>query len=274
MGKRWSWPTALSAALAYVRALDAEGVGAADALRLVALGLVADAEYFVTLAKHRAARALWARLAAALGAPAHQPSIETRSSHRMLARLDPWTNLLRLTAAAFGAATGGADAIVLEPFTAALGRPTAFARRQARNAQLVLMEESWLARVADPGAGCWFLEDQTDQLARAAWGLFQQIEREGGLAEALKTGWVQARVAAARTALEGEIASGARKLVGVTAWRNTHPTEVPVEIIDPAPHAKPVPDAALPGASDRCEPLTPWRAAEAAEAAVEDGAPQ
>ena len=84
-------------------------------------------------------------------------------------------NLLRLTAAGFAAAVGGADALVLEPFTQPLGRPTPFARRQARNAQLVLMEESGLVRVADPAGGAWFLEAQTDQLARAAWALFQQI---------------------------------------------------------------------------------------------------
>jgi methylmalonyl-CoA mutase len=271
-GEALELAVATASALAYVRALDEVGVAPGDALRLIALGLAADAEYFVTLAKHRAARALWVRLASALGAPGTPVAIETRSSHRMLARLDPWTNLLRLTAAGFGAAAGGADAIVLEPFTAALGRPTAFARRQARNAQLVLMEESGLGRVADPAGGAWFLEDQTDRLARAAWALFQEIEAAGGLAEALKAGWVEAKVAAARAALEGEIASGARKLVGVTAWRATHAAQVAVEPLDPTPFAKPMPDFALPGAEDRCTPLAPWRMADAAEAEASEAA--
>ena len=169
----------LAAATAYIRALHEAGVALAEAPALLTLGVAADGEYFTTLAKMRAARALWTRLCEMLGAstPAR---IEARSSRRMLSKLDPWVNLLRLTAAGFGAAVGGADAIVLEPFTQPLGRPTPFARRQARNAQLVLMEECGLARVEDPAGGAWFLEAQTDQLARAAWALLQRIEAGGG----------------------------------------------------------------------------------------------
>ncbi len=104
----------------------------------------------------------------------------------MLAGLDPWTNMLRLTSAGFGAAIGGADVIVMGAHTDALARHLAFfARRQARNTQLVLMEESHLGRVADPAGGAWFLDKLTDDLARAAWEKFQAIEVVGGLAAAL-----------------------------------------------------------------------------------------
>ena len=255
----------LAAALAYLRALDAAGVEMAEAAPLITLGLVADAQYFTTLAKHRAARALWMRLCDAVDvqAPAR---IETRSSRRMLSKLDPWVNLLRLTAAGFGAAVGGADAIVLEPFTQPLGPPSEFARRQARNAQLVLMEESWLARVEDPAGGCWFLEAQTDQLARAAWTLFQEMEAAGGLGEALKTGLVAGWAVSAREALAADAASGARKLIGVNLFKNADLTPVAVDTIDPAPFAKPAPEVARPGPDSRCPPLTPWRVAEMFEA--------
>ena len=165
----------------------------------------------------------------------------------MLSRLDPWVNLLRLTAAGFGAAVGGADAILLEPFTQPLGRPTEFARRQARNAQLVLMEESGLARVEDPAGGCWFLEAQTDQLARAAWSLFQQIEAAGGLAEALKAGLIAGWAMAGREALAAEAASGASKLVGVNVFRNPDEAPVAVDGLDPAPFARAAPDVRLAG---------------------------
>ena len=257
----------LAAAVAYLRALDEAGLEPAEAAPLLTLGLAADAEYFTTLAKHRAARALWARLCAALGtqAPAR---IETRSSRRMLSRLDPWVNLLRLTAAAFGAAVGGADAIVLEPFTQPLGRPTEFARRQARNAQLVLMEESGLGRVQDPAGGCWFLEAQTDQLARAAWGLFQQIEHAGGLTEALTDGLIADWAVAGREALAAEVASGARKLIGASVFRNPDEAPVAVDAVDAAPFAKLAPDVRLPGADSLCPPLTPWRVAETCEMAA------
>lgn len=255
----------LAAALAYAQALDGAGVAAAEAPALVVLGLAADAEYFTTLAKHRAARALWARLCDALGASA-PARIEARSSRRMLSRLDPWVNLLRLTAAAFGAAVGGADALMLEPFTQPLGPPTDFARRQARNAQLVLMEESGLARVMDPAGGCGFLETQTDQLARAAWTLFQDIERRGGLVAAFESGLVAGWAAAAREAREADLSSGARALIGASVFRNRDETPVAVEVLDPARVAKPVPDVRRPGADSACPPLTPWRAAESFEA--------
>ena len=261
----------LAAAAAYIRALHEAGVGLAEAPALLTLGLAADSEYFTGIAKVRAARALWMRLCEALGAstPAR---IEARSSRRMLSRLDPWVNLLRLTAAGFGAAVGGADAIVLEPFTQPLGRPTAFARRQARNAQLVLMEESGLARVADPAGGAWFLEAQTDQLARAAWALFQQIEAAGGLAQALRSGLIAGWVEAARTAFAADLASGARKLVGVTVFRNPDEAPVAVETYDLSGVAKPTPQVRLAGEDGACPPLSPWRSAEAFEAAVPAGA--
>ena len=255
----------LAAATAYIRALHEAGIALPEAPALLTLSVIADGEYFATLAKVRAARALWNRVCEVLGAstPAR---IEARSSRRMLSKLDPWVNLLRLTAAGFGAAVGGADAIVLEPFTQPLGRPTPFARRQARNAQLVLMEECGLARVEDPAGGAWFLEAQTDQLARAAWVLFQQIEAAGGLAQALRSGLIVGWVETGRTAFAADLASGARKLVGVTVFRNPDEASVAVETYDLAGVAKAAPQVGLTGEDSACPPLSPWRAAEAFEA--------
>jgi methylmalonyl-CoA mutase len=90
--------------------------------------------------------------------------------------------MLRVTIAAFAAGLGGANAVTVLPFTSALGLPDAFARRAARNTQLILQEESNLAKVADPAAGSGGIEDLTDQLCRAAWSLFQEIEKSGGIA--------------------------------------------------------------------------------------------
>lgn len=259
---------------AYVRAMQAAGLAAAEAMARIGLGLSADAEYFTTLAKHRAARAIWARMAAAYGCdlPAR---IESRAARRMLSARDPWVNLLRLTAAAFGAAVGGADAIVLEPFTQPLGRASAFARRQARNAQLVLMEESRLGRVADAAGGCWFLEDQTDQLARAGWGMLQQIERQGGAVAALQSGFVAGRVAEARRRRERDIASRKAGLVGVSVFPDLVEAGVEVLHVDPTPFAREAPEVRTPGADDACLPLVPWRAAQPFERlrAAADAAP-
>jgi methylmalonyl-CoA mutase len=171
----------------------------------------------------------------------------------MLTALDPWTNLLRLTAAGFAAAVGGAQAIILGTFTDALGRPTEFARRQARNAQLVLMEEAHLGQVADPAGGAWYLDQLTETLAKAAWAQFQAIEAVGGIVAALGSGLVANNVAQSRNAI---LASG-RKVLGVTVFRN--PDEKPVEVDTDTGAAVEAPSFRLPGPDGHCPPLAPIR---------------
>src|SRR5690606_28223592 len=160
-----------------------------------------------SLAKVRALRLMWRTLSRAFGAET-AAMIEARSSRRMLSRRDPWPNLLRLTAAGFAGAVGGADAVVLDGFSRAGGRPDAFARRQARNAQLGLMEEAHIGRVDDPAAGSWFLDARTRELAEAGWAEFQGIEAEGGVVASLKMGAIQERVAAVRAEREAAMADG------------------------------------------------------------------
>lgn len=251
----------LAAALAYAKALVRAGLPLDEALGRIVIGLSADADYFVSLAKMRAARALWARISAACGVTAIA-RIEARSSHRMLTAQDAWTNMLRLTAAAFGAAVGGADAVVLGAFTDALGHPTAFARRQARNTQLVLMEEAHLGRVADPAAGSGYVEALTDEIARAAWAQFQAIEAQGGLVNALTSGHVAAEAERVRA---GREAAGPPKIVGVTAFPPA--TDAPVEVEHPPARLVSAPSTRLPGPDSRCPPLSPIRLAQAHEAA-------
>ena len=114
----------------------------------------------------------------------------------MLTRRDPYVNLLRGTIAGFAAGVGGADAVTVAPFDAALGRLDAFARRVARNTQALLIQEAHVARVIDPAGGSWLVESLTDALARAAWAFFQEIEAAGGAVVALDAGLVAARVEA------------------------------------------------------------------------------
>jgi methylmalonyl-CoA mutase len=251
---------ALAAAVAYAKALHAAGLPLLEAFQGVSLSLAADADYFLTLAKFRAARLLMTRLAEACDV-ALTPRIEAHSSRRMLAKLDPWVNLLRLASAGFGAALGGADVIQLDAFTQPLGYPSSLARRQARNIQLVLMEESELGRVADPAAGSWFLDRLTDEIARAAWTQFQTIEGEGGALAALTCGRLAAEVADARDRLAADIALGKPPLIGVTKYLNADASAVEVETVDPAPFAKPYPQgSATPAAA--FTPFKAWRAAE------------
>ncbi|MGZ9100475.1 MAG: methylmalonyl-CoA mutase family protein, partial [Brevundimonas sp.] len=155
-------------AVALIRAAVAAGMTAEQALKGTVLGVSLDQEYFDGLARVRALRLIWRSISKAFGA--QTPAvIEARSSRRMLSARDPWPNLLRLTAAGFAGAVGGADAVVLDGLSRANGRSDAFARRQARNTQAVLMEEAHLGRVDDPAAGSWFLDARTRDLAEAGW---------------------------------------------------------------------------------------------------------
>ena len=249
---------AAGAAVAYARALVRAGVPVADAFARITLGLSADTDYFLTIAKLRAARAVWARITQACGADPIA-RIEVRSSHWMLAAMDAWTNMIRLTAAAFGAAVGGADTVVLGNFTDALGLPSEFARRQSRNIQLVLMEEAHIGRVGDPAAGAGYVESLTDQIARAAWADFQAIESAGGLAQALAVGQVADRVAAA-IAVRPE-----PRIIGVNAFPPDKDTPVEVEMA--VARAVAAPSPRLPGPDSACPPLAPIRLAKPFEAA-------
>ncbi|UQV19116.1 methylmalonyl-CoA mutase family protein [Brevundimonas albigilva] len=234
---------AAGAAVAYVKAGVAAGLTVEAALRGVTLSLSVDQEYFDGLAKVRALRLIWASLSKAFGVDA-PAVIEARSSRRMLSARDPWPNLLRLTAAGFAGAVGGADAVVLDGFTRAEGLADAFARRQARNTQLVLMEEANLGRVDDPASGSWYLDARTRELAEAGWAEFQAIEAEGGLIEALKGGIVQGRIARARQMREAGFANGAAQIVGATKYVDPEPRPAPVEA--DAPRRAPAnPDLAL-----------------------------
>lgn len=255
-----------ASALAYAKALVRSGLTLEDALGRIVLGVSLDGEYFTGVAKVRAAKAMWARLTQACGVSV-PPRIEARSSRRMLAKADAWTNLLRLTSAGFAGAVGGADAILLDAFTDAIGLPTAFARRQARNTQLVLMEESNLGRVADPAGGAWYLDSLTDQLARAAWEYFQAIEGAGGVIKALESGLVADAVAKTRAAQQAAFADKSRKILGVTVFPNADDKVPEVETPDPAAFAVAGPDVRLPGPDSHCPALTPVRFAAAFEGA-------
>lgn len=253
-----------AAAVAYARALVRAGLTMEDAFGRIAMGVSVDGEYFTGVAKVRAVRALWGRITGACGV-AVPARIEARSSRRMLTALDPWTNLIRLTAAGFAAAVGGANAIVLGAFTDPLGLPTDFARRQARNTQLILMEESHLGRVADPAGGAWYLDQLTDDLARAAWTRFQAIEAAGGIVAALASGALAADVAASREAAQAAVSDGRVKLLGVTVFRNAEARPVEVETAEPV--AVSGPEIRLPGPDSVCPPLTPARLSAAFEEA-------
>jgi methylmalonyl-CoA mutase len=138
--------------------------------------------------------------------------------------------------AAFSAGLGGADAIAVLPFTLALGLPDDFARRIARNTQLLLIHEANLAKAADPAAGAGGFEALTEALCTRAWALFQRLEKAGGMIASLKSGLLQEEIAATATARRLAIAHGAQAIVGTSNFPDL--AEAPVRVLDVAPHAE------------------------------------
>ena len=224
---------ALASAVAYLRALEDGGIPLEAARDALYFRLTADADQFLTMAKFRAARKLWARVEAACGLTPRPLLLTAETAWRMLTKRDPYVNMLRTSVAVAAAGFGGADAVTVLPHTAALGLPDAFARRIARNTQLLLLEESSFARVADPAAGSGAIEALTEGLCAAAWSGFQEIEKAGGAFAALEQGLIQRNVATVRVERQKAVARGKDVLTGSNAFPDIH--ESAPAVLDVAP---------------------------------------
>ncbi len=223
----------LACAAAYLRAIEGAGIPLEQAQGMVYARLAADADQFLTMAKLRALRLLWARVETACGLTPKPLFIAADTAWRMLTQRDPYVNMLRATIATFAAGLAGANAITVLPHTLARGLPDPFARRVARNTQLLLLEESNLAKVSDPAAGAGGIETLTSELCEAAWALFQESEKAGGTFAALQQGLFQGKVAATRKAREANIAKRRDVLTGASEFPNLH--EADATVLDATP---------------------------------------
>lgn len=237
----------VASAVATMRLLDAHGIAPGRAFKRLGVALSADADQFLTMAKFRAVRLLFARFAEVLGLEPAPLPVHAETAWRMLSRREPTMNLVRETTAAFAAAAGGANSVtVLSP----LFDEAPFSARMARNTQTILLEESSLYRAGDPGAGSGAVEALTSDLAAGAWALFTRIESEGGLIAAVRSGSIQRAVAAVRDSRLEKIARRQIPLVGVNV--NVAP--------DAAVHTGPPFQSAMEGTDDSM--LRPIRLAE------------
>src|SRR5450755_227130 len=250
----------LATCVAYLRALEGAGVALEEARGMVYARLAADADQFLTMAKFRALRLLWARIEQSCGLTPQPLFIAADTAWRMLTQRDAYVNMLRATIATFSAGLGGANAINVLPHTLALGLPDPFARRAARNTQLVLLEESNLAKVSDPAAGSGGIETLTQALCEAAWSLFQEIEKAGGVFAALEQNLIQRKVAETRAVREQNIARRKEVLTGASEFPNLH--EAHVAVLD----LKPVRLAPYGEAKFKFDALPPMRLAAPFEA--------
>ncbi|MBF0093760.1 MAG: methylmalonyl-CoA mutase small subunit [Alphaproteobacteria bacterium] len=212
----------MATGVAYLRAMTAAGMDVAKAARQIVFVYSVGCDFFVTMAKLRAARKMWARIVESCGGAESDRSmtIVARTADRMMTRRDPWVNMLRTTVSAFAAGVAGANSVTVLPFDHALGLPDDFSRRIARNSQVVLKEEANLCRVVDPAGGSWYIESLTDQLARVAWTTFQEIEKAGGMAKALENGSIASQIAAVHGEREKNIGKRRDPLTGISEFPN------------------------------------------------------
>ncbi|MFF7749823.1 methylmalonyl-CoA mutase family protein [Streptomyces sp. NPDC007971] len=223
----------LATGVAYLRELTEAGLTVEAACAQLEFRYAATADQFLTIAKLRAARRLWARVAEVSGAPGAGAQVQHAvTSPVMMSRRDPWVNMLRTTVATLAAGVGGADSVTVLPFDHALGLPDAFARRIARNTSTILVEESHLARVIDPAGGSWYVERLTDELAHAAWEFFRTIERDGGQSAVLRSGRIRTDLATTWAERSKKLAKRREPITGVSEFPLL--AEKPVER-EPAP---------------------------------------
>lgn len=218
---------ALAHAHEYLVQLLEGGKSIDEAASSIWMSLASGTQYFMDIAKLRAARILWAKIV-----EQYQPKDEAsaqlhlhvESSNWYNAIYDPHTNMLRATSSAMAGAIGGCDSMTVLPFDNAYKASDEFSDRIARNVQLILQEESYLDKIVDPSAGSYYIEYLTDQVAAKAWDVFKAVETKGGMLAAIKEGYVQQEIAAMAAQKDEKVASGELVILGVNKYPNQQET--------------------------------------------------
>ncbi len=252
----------LAAASDYLAELTDHGVAPETAARHINFGMSVGPNYFFEIARFRSARLLWSKLLESYGVKGQsaQLMIHAESSRWNKSLYDPHVNLLRSTTEAMSAILGGVHSLTLLPFDFTYQTPGDFSERLARNQQILLREESYLDKVADPAGGSYYLEYLTHSIAEAAWTMFQKVEEMGGLTEAFYQGWVQNEIVTGARSRDESIAQRREILLGINQYPDLSEQMLPKIQLDRV--ISPVPDTA--GAD--AQPLIPYRGSEAFEA--------
>ncbi len=240
-----------------VRLMDA-GLTIEEAARKLRFSFSVSSNYFMEIAKFRAARMLWANIVKGYNPEkncACKMQIHAETSKWNQTVYDPYVNMLRGTTEAMSAAIGGVYSLEVTPFDASFENPTEFSKRIARNVELLLKHESHFDQVVDPAGGSYYIENLTQSIAAEAWKLFLEIEEKGGYAEAYKAGFIKERVEASAAAKDKAIATRRQTLLGANQFPNF--TEVAPKEITAEAVTRPAAEGNV---------LTPYRGAMAFEA--------
>ena len=189
--------------------------------------------FFMEVAKLRAARTLWHRVMTGLGAKDERSKMlrtHCQTSGVSLQEQDPYNNVIRTTVEALAAALGGTQSLHTNALDEAIALPTDFSARIARNTQIVLQEETGITKVVDPLGGSYYVEALTSELVDRAWEIIERVEAEGGMAKAVAAGWPKAMIEEAATARQARVDRGEDVIVGVNKYRLAE--QDPIEILD------------------------------------------
>jgi methylmalonyl-CoA mutase len=224
--------------IAYVRAAQAAGLDIDAFAGRLSFFFNMGMNFFMEVAKLRAARLLWHRAMTMLGAQQERSKMlrtHCQTSGVSLQEQDPYNNVIRTTVEAMAAALGGTQSLHTNALDEAIALPTDFSARIARNTQLILQEETGITRVVDPLGGSYYVEALTAELADRAWALIERAETEGGMAEAVAKGWPKAMIEEAAAARQARVDRGEDVIVGVNKYRPANDDEL--EILDVDNHA-------------------------------------
>lgn len=217
----------LSSGVEYLHRLTEMDLSVDDISKYMAFSFSIGSNYFMEIAKLRAARMLWAQIVQQYE-PKNEASklmhIEVKNSSWNKTQYDPFVNMLRGTVETMAGALGGAGTITVRPFDSNYKTPDEFSLRMSRNTQLVLKNESYLERVADPSAGSYYIETLTNSIAAESWKLFQEIEAHGGFVESLKSGAIQDSIEKTRMIRDINIATRKDTVLGVNQYPNSSET--------------------------------------------------
>lgn len=213
---------AIATAVEYIRAMQGRGLSIDEIAPKMMFVFSIGADFFMEIAKFRAARMVWCQVVEAFGGneASRKMKIHARTSQWNKTKVDPWVNMLRVSTETFSGVAGGVDSIHVGPFDEIFRQPSEFSRRIARNVHIILREEGHFDKVVDPAGGCWYVETITGELSKKIWALFQDVESKGGMYNMLKEGIPQAQVADVAAQRAKNIATRKDRFVGTNMYPN------------------------------------------------------
>jgi len=222
----------LADGMAYVRSAQARGLDIDAFAGRLSFFFGIGMNFFMEVAKLRAARMLWSRIIAGFGGSARSQTLRThcQTSGVSLTEQDPYNNVIRTTIEAMAATFGGTQSLHTNSLDEAVALPTDFSARIARNTQLILQEETGMTHVVDPLGGSFYVEALTNELAAKAWALIEQVEALGGMTHAVESGMPKEHIERAAAARQARVDRGEDVIVGVNKYRLAE--ETPIDILE------------------------------------------